>query len=122
NNLDFSEVDKFLVPIKTFLRTNANILKEKFDQNKMTSIWYQPMSAFYYVVDFSQLPIMEKFKKNENDTTDYSLKICKKLLDDTGVAVVPGSDFGITNSMRISLLLEKEAFSEAMDKLISFLN
>jgi aspartate/methionine/tyrosine aminotransferase len=38
------------------------------------------------------------------------------------VVIVPGTDFGMTNSARLSLVLHKEAFSEAMDKLVNFLN
>ena len=121
DNFDFSQADEFLNPIKMFLRTNANILKEKLHQNGLSNIWYQPMSAFYFCVDFSCLPVMKSIRNNEKDTSDYSLKICEKLLDEAGVATVPGGDFGMVNAIRISLLLEKEAFSEAMDKLIAFL-
>jgi aspartate/methionine/tyrosine aminotransferase len=38
------------------------------------------------------------------------------------VVIVPGTDFGLTNSARISLVLHKEVFSEAITKIVQFLS
>ena len=64
---------------------------------------------------------MEKFRKDEHDTNDYAVDICQDLLENFGVATVPSTDFGLPNSARISLVLEKEPFSKAMSKLVDFL-
>jgi aspartate/methionine/tyrosine aminotransferase len=37
------------------------------------------------------------------------------------VVIVPGTDFGMPNSARISLVLQATTFAEAMDKIVQFL-
>ncbi|HAZ11837.1 MAG: hypothetical protein A2X86_07705 [Bdellovibrionales bacterium GWA2_49_15] len=117
-HLDFSLMEHYLIPIKAHLRVNAQVIREKYRDNGLAHTWYQPFSAFYYMVDFSRTPLMKKYKKAEEDKTDYSTQICQDFLDQYGVAMVPGSDFGVPNSARVSLVLEKEQFKEAMDILV----
>ncbi len=50
---------------------------------------YQPDGAFYLFPDFSDLN--DSFRKKRIKT---SSELCKKLLEDTGVALLPGSAFG----------------------------
>ena len=64
---------------------------------------------------------MQKYRTSKDDQGDYSEKICEVLLEEQGIAIVPGTDFGLANSARISLVLEKEAFKEAMERLVTFL-
>ncbi len=120
-NYNFSSSSQFLNPVKSYLRDNVNIIRDKFKDAELMKCWYQPTSAFYYMIDFTQTPVFEKFCQNKNDVTDYSYQICEEILNDLGVVIVPGTDFGLKNSARISLVLQKEAFSEAMDRLISYL-
>jgi aspartate aminotransferase len=120
-NYDFSSSSHFLVPVKNHLRDNANVIREKLKEAHLMKCWYQPVSAFYYMIDFSQTPVFEKYSKSRKDKTDYSVAICEDILNQLGVVIVPGTDFGMTNSARLSLVLHKEAFSEAMDKLVGFL-
>lgn len=119
---DFSSSSQFLVPVKNHLRDNANLIREKLLEAHLSKCWYQPVSAFYYMIDFSQTPAFERYSKDRKDQTDYSVQICEDILNELGVVIVPGTDFGMTNSARISLVLHKEAFSEAMDKIVHFLN
>jgi aspartate aminotransferase len=121
-NYDFSSSSQFLVPVKNHLRDNANVIREKLKEAHLMKCWYQPVSAFYYMIDFSQTPVFEKYSKSRKDKTDYSVAICEDILNQLGVVIVPGTDFGMTNSARLSLVLHKEAFCEAMDKLVHFLN
>ncbi len=121
-NYDFSSSSQFLVPVKNHLRDNANVIKEKLKEAHMMKCWYQPVSAFYYMIDFSQTPVFERYAENRKDKTDYSVQICEDMLNELGVVIVPGTDFGMTNSARLSLVLHKEAFSEAMDKIVQFLS
>lgn len=114
---DFDAIKEFLVPVKNHLRENSMIVREAFREVKLDKCWYQTLSAFYYIVDFSQCPILERFRKNKDDEGDYSAQICEEILEKFGVAMVPGSAFGVKNSARISLVLPKEAFSEAMAKI-----
>ena len=121
-NYNFSGSSQFLTPVKNHLRDNATVIREKLKEADLMKCWYQPVSAFYYMIDFSQTPVFERYAKNRKDKTDYSVQICEDILNDLGVVIVPGTDFGMTNSARLSLVLHKEAFTEAMDKLVNFLN
>jgi aspartate aminotransferase len=119
---DFSSSSQFLVPVKNHLRDNANIIREKFKDANLMKCWYQPISAFYFMIDFTQTPMFEKYCDNPKDKTDHSVQICEDILNELGVVIVPATDMGMPNSARISLVLHKEAFAEAMDKLVSFFN
>ncbi|MBP9680954.1 MAG: aminotransferase class I/II-fold pyridoxal phosphate-dependent enzyme [Bacteriovorax sp.] len=121
-NYDFSSSSQFLIPVKNHLRDNANIIREKLKDAHLMKCWYQPVSAFYYMIDFSQTPVFERYAKNRKDKTDYSVQICEDILQELGVVIVPGTDFGMPNSARLSLVLHKEAFTEAMGKLVDFLS
>ncbi len=50
-----------------------------------------------------------------------SLEFAYKLLDTEGVALVPGTAFGIEGYVRISLVKEIEVLEEAIDRVIEFL-
>lgn len=118
---DFLSAQEFLTPVKNHLRDNASIIREKFKEADLLKCWYQPVSAFYYMIDFTQTPAFLKYHKDKNDKTDYSVQICEDILNKHGVVIVPGTDFGMPNSARLSLVLHKEAFSEAMSKIVHFL-
>ncbi|MFZ4712235.1 MAG: pyridoxal phosphate-dependent aminotransferase [Bacteriovoracaceae bacterium] len=120
--LDWSKNVEFLTPIKTYLRRNADALREAFKNEGLDNCWYQTTGAFYFMVDFSITPCFSLYKKDDNDQKDYSIQICDDLLKDECVAIIPGSDFGLKNSARISLTLEKEPFEAAMEKLTHFLS
>lgn len=117
----YESLESFLTPVKAHLRDNAETLRTAFRDNNLDLSWYQSRSAFYYLLDFSQTPVFQKYKKEENDTTDYSFKICEDLLSDFGVAMVPGEAFGMPNTARMSLVLDRAAFKEATDLLFSYL-
>ena len=121
-NYDFNSSHQFLVPVKNHLRDNATVIREKLKVGHLMKCWYQPVSAFYFMIDFSQTPVFERYSKSRTDKNDYSVQICEDILNQLGVVIVPGTDFGMINSARLSLVLHKEAFSEAMDKLVGFLN
>ena len=120
-NYNFSNSSQFLTPVKNHLRDNATIIREKFKDHDLMKCWYQPVSAFYFMIDFTQTPIFKKYQIDKNDRTDYSMKICEDMLSELGVVIVPGTDFGMSNSARISLVLHKEVFSEAILKIVKFL-
>ena len=54
----------------------------------------KPSGGFYILCDFTNI-----FKNSSNILTDKDL--CKKLLQDTGVATLPGSDFGLNAKDKI---------------------
>lgn len=113
-NLD--QIDEYLTPVKKHLRENALILREVLREYQLEKCWYQVTSAFYFLFDFSSAPIIDGYKKNETDTSDYSVEICERILVEKGVAMVPSGDFGLPNCARISLVLPKDDFKEAITK------
>jgi len=116
-NLDFSSLESFLVPVKNHLRQNSDFLREKFREAQLGHCWYQSSSAFYFMIDFSRSQVFEKFDQE----VDQSYQIAEELLQKFGILVVPGSDFGIPNTARISLVLEEIPFQEAVTKLVKYM-
>ncbi len=114
---DFENLENFLDQVKVQLRQCAEIVRESFRLVNLSHCWYQTTSAFYYFIDFSRMPISEKYSKDK----DYSVELVKNILDQTGVALVPGAAFGFPNSARMSMTLEIAPFTEAMEKLTTFL-
>ncbi|AYF45353.1 MULTISPECIES: pyridoxal phosphate-dependent aminotransferase [Halobacteriovorax] len=118
---NLNQIDEYLSPVKKHLRENSLILREVLRENQLEKCWYQVTSAFYFLMDFSSAPIIEKFKKSEDDQTDYSVQICEQLLEEKGVAMVPSGDFGLPNCARMSLVLPKDDFRDAIIALSEFL-
>ena len=115
---DFNNLKEYLNPIKDHLRKNANILRDKLRENDLAHKWYQIDGAFYYLLDFKNLPILEYFA-GDKDESDYSAEICQKILTDCGVALVPGASFGSPNTARLSLVSENQVFKKAIDRIIA---
>ena len=111
---------KYLNPIKDHLRKNANILRDKLRENDLAHKWYQVDGAFYYLLDFKNLPIRDHFFDDDKGQ-DYSAEICQKILTECGVALVPGSGFGSPNTARLSLVSENHIFEKAIDRVIECL-
>ena len=55
------------------------------------------------------------------DSEDKSEHIVQDILEQTGVALVPGAAFGHPNSARMSMTLEVAPFEEAMERLVAFM-
>jgi len=117
-NFDLSEIDNFLIPVKNHIRQNAAIVQEKFREGNLGHCWYQSTSAFYFMIDFSRTPMFARYEGKG----DFSDKIADEILEEEGITVVPGSDFGIPNTARISLVIEEIPFQEALSKIVSYLN
>jgi aspartate aminotransferase len=120
-SFDWKQIESYLRPVRDHLRGNANILREKFYEAGLESIWYQPTAAFYFLVNFSITKVFKTKYNPDNLDRDFSEQICLDLLEKQGVALVPGSEFGIANSARLSLVLEEMHFREAIIRLTRFL-
>ncbi len=118
-DIDLLATENFLLPVKNHLRKNASILREKFREGNLSHCWYQSLSAFYFLLDFSRAPMFERFSQVEGD---HSVAITEELLAQEGIAMVPGLDFGVPNSARLSLTIEEIPFTEAMNRLVKYLN
>lgn len=118
-DFDFNLLHNFFDPVKQQLRTCAQIVREKFRDHGLSHCWYQTTSAFYYLLDYSKMPFFEKYEVEEGE--DKSEEITQDILDQTGVALVPGAGFGHPNSARMSMTVEVAPFEEGMEKLMSFM-
>jgi aspartate aminotransferase len=121
-NYDLSKTTDYLVSVKDHLRTNAILIKDIFRDNNLGQCWYQSHSAFYFLLDFSRTPLFSKYSNDETDKTDCSTQICQMLLEEHGIALVPGTDFGMSNCARLSLVIENNFFEEALKILVDILN
>ncbi len=119
-DFDLSHIESFLTPVRNHVRSNAANLREKFREGNLGHCWYQSTSAFYFLIDFSRTPMFSRFEQVEGE--DHSYKIADELLQQEGIAVVPGLDFGMPNTARISLVLEEIPFMEAITKIIRYLH
>ena len=69
------------------------------------------------------MPILDKWRSGgSSQERDYAGKICSDLIAQTGVVMVPSTDFGQANGARISMVLEREPFAQALDKAFSHLS
>lgn len=118
---NFGLIHNYLEPIKGHLRENARTIQDVLRESQLSQCWYQSKSAFYFLIDFSGAPIIDRYRSNTDDKADYSSKICEDLLSLEGVALVPGEAFGVPNTARISLVPTKEFFSEAITKIANFM-
>ena len=121
-NFDFDSTKESQESIKLHLRNNVNKLRDILRDNGLSSCWYQTTSAFYFIIDFSLTPVFKRFVTDGSNNVDAAAKICEELLTETGVAIVPSSDFGIPNAARISLVSDLAPFSEAIGRLAKYLN
>lgn len=117
-DFDLRYLENFLIPIKNHIRMNAANLRERFREANLGHCWYQSTSAFYFMVDFSRTPMFARLDPEQ----DHSYAIADELLNDEGITVVPGSDFGLANTARIALVIEEIPFQEALLKLVRYLN
>ena len=91
------------------------ILKELY-KNKLLA-FKKPSGGFYLMLDISKL-IKLKYKGVEIIKSDFSFS--ELLLKNTGVAVVPGSAFGMPNYVRISFATNDENIIKACERINSF--
>lgn len=116
---DFDLLVNFFDPVKIQLRQCAQIVREKFREENLSHCWYQTTSGFYYFIDFTRMPMFERFQ--DEKSSDKSEGIVGEILEKTGVALVPGAAFGYPNSARMSMTLEIAPFEEALTKLVKYL-
>ena len=122
---DFADIQNYLAPIKEHLLANARVVKEKLAHYGLSEVWYQTNGAFYFFISFEGLAVLKKFhgpSSDTLDTLDYSGQICQELMSETGVVMVPSTDFGQSNGARISLVLEKGPFHEALGQAFQFIS
>ena len=93
------------------------ILKE-LNKNKLLT-FKKPLGGFYLMLDISKL-IKLRYKGVEIIKSDFSFS--ELLLKNTGVAVVPGSAFGMPNYIRISFATNDDNIIKACERINSFIS
>ena len=112
--IDLPLIENYLEPIKKHLKSNVDILRDVYHRYGLGHSWYQPTSAFYYLMDFSHT-------RYATGTEDCSDQVCESLLEEYGIVTAPGSAFGIPHTIRINLAVDKAPFGQAVEKIIQFM-
>lgn len=115
-NFDFRQIPGYLEDVKQHIAGNAGRLKNAFQKHGLESMWYQPSSAFYFLLDFSKAPVVKNYPGEES-----SFAICRDLLEEHNLALIPGAAFGAPNTARMTLLLKAPEFEQACERLFEFL-
>ena len=102
---------------KKFQHRRDLILRE-LNKNKLLT-FKKPSGGFYLMLDISKL-IKLRYKGAEIIKSDFSFS--ELLLKNTGVAVVPGSAFGMPNYIRISFATNDENIIKACERINSFIS
>jgi len=116
---DFDAIPRFLEPVKAHLRRASDLVRAKLREADLHNVWYQSHSAFYFMLDFSRTPVFARFQGEGQE--DRSKEICQEILEKHGVLLVPGGDFGLPNSARMSLTMEEVPFQEALSRVVRYL-
>ncbi len=99
--------------VKAFDERRKKLI-ERF--SKIEGIDYlQPEGAFYLFVN------MGKIIESEKNSINNSEELCMKLLEEDGVATIPGSAFGAENYIRISYAASMEEIEHGMDRIEKFI-
>ena len=82
------EIDLYLSRVRQILKSLGNTLADHLNQAGIKTL--SPDGAFYLFPDLSNFrgKLMER-------GINTSSQLCKKLLEETGVAILPGSEFGL---------------------------
>ena len=91
-----------------------DLITSKLDSMKYVDYVY-PNGAFYVFIDLSE--VAKKYKYNES----FSVEFCDEFLSKYNVAIVPGKDFGVDESVRISYACSEKEFLEGLNRLESFI-
>ena len=81
------EITRYLLHVRRVLRTLGSLLAARVRETGAEVL--DPAGAFYLFPDFS--PLADSMRSRGMTT---SVEMCERLLEDTGVAVLPGVDFG----------------------------
>ena len=106
--------DEFIKKNKKIFQERRNIVFSKLNNFDGFNI-FLPQGAFYIYVCCNNL--MNK-KKNDGTLINNDVELTNYLLDEAGVAVVPGEAFGCSNYFRISFATSIPNLEEGCDKII----
>lgn len=88
------------------LKVQRQLVMDKLSSSKNLKL-HEPEGAFYYFVDITKI-------------THDSETWCEKLLDSTGVAVVPGEAFSAPGFFRLSFVTDAQVLEDTLDLILKF--
>ena len=88
-----------------------NIAYEMINKIRGLSV-LKPQGAFYLFINIQKLP---RFNGD-------SMEFCKQILQDKGIAFVPGSAFGMDGYVRMSFACSKERIVQGIERVKDFIN
>lgn len=112
-------LNNYLDPIKKHIQENALLLENVMGEKVLGPYWYQPCSAFYFLLSFKETACVQRL--NLDSEEDPSARFCEQLLEETGIVLVPGSAFASPWSARMSLVAPPQEFKMALEKLQEYL-
>ncbi len=105
----FDNADKIIVEVQRKMQKRRDLFVKTFNELFLCKI-KPPLSALYCFV-----PIKCFGVENNN-----SVEFCKKVLEESNVALVPGSAFGMEGFVRCSFGVNEEEIVEAIKKLYEY--
>jgi aspartate aminotransferase len=100
------EADEDIEMMRKEFEKRRDTASKLFNEIKGLSV-VQPKGAFYLFVNFKQI---------QNDSVDF----CKKLLEEKGVATVPGIGFGSEGYLRFSFATDEASIIEGIKRIKDF--
>jgi aspartate aminotransferase len=94
-------------PMYDELKSNRDIVVESLNNTDKIN-FARPGGAFYAFIDI-------------RDITENSLQWCDKLLDEKGVALVPGEAFFAPGYVRLSFTTDRKTLEEGLEKIKEFI-
>ncbi|MFL2806662.1 MAG: pyridoxal phosphate-dependent aminotransferase [Paracoccaceae bacterium] len=113
-----SNSTKLVEGFKEKFQYRRDLMLKELYKNKLLR-FKKPSGAFYLMLDVSRL-IKLRYKGADIIKSDFSFS--ELLLKNTGVAVVPGSAFGMPNYIRISFATNGENIIKACERINSFIS
>ncbi|MCK9161833.1 MAG: pyridoxal phosphate-dependent aminotransferase [Arcobacteraceae bacterium] len=102
------EVDDDIEAMRVEFEKRRNLAYDMLTKIEGLSV-VKPSGAFYLFVNIKNI---------EQD----SMKFCKELLEDSGVAVVPGIGFGMDGYFRLSFATDEKSIIEGINRIEKFVN
>jgi len=113
-----SNSKKLVEEFKEKFQHRRDLILKELNKNKLLA-FKKPSGGFYLMLDISKL-IKLRYKGVEIIKSDFSFS--ELLLKNTGVAVVPGSAFGMPNYIRISFATNDDNIIKACERINSFIS
>ncbi len=98
--------DKDIEMMRKIFQTRRDLAVELFNQSDKLSV-AKPDGAFYLFVNIQKV-------------TNDSMEFCKRVLEEKGIALIPGLGFGSEGYFRFSFATDEESIKEGIERIKNF--